>query len=125
MFHLTTTQLAIVIAVSGAAGWLLRKNLWRALVWIFPSSVRVEDDAPASARLRLPQVLDPQAAELAQLGFTFIGTHLEQPRLGAAVLSFDYSSRDAHAFASLFVSEEGDPRLELLTPLAAGGFVRT
>lgn len=125
MFQLTTTQLAILIAVSGAAGWLLRKNLWRAGVWIFPSSVKVEDDAPADAKLRIPQPLEPSTVELQKLGFTFIGTHLEQPRFGAATLSFDYASADAHAFASVFESEEREPRVELLTPLAGGGFVRT
>ncbi len=125
MFHLTTTQLAVIVAVSVAAGWLLRRNLWRAIVWLMPSTVRVEDDAPADAKVKLPLPLDKHAAELARLGFRFIGTHLEQPRLGAAVLSFDYASNEAHAYASLTLGEDEEPRVELLTPLAGGGFVRT
>jgi hypothetical protein len=125
VFQLTAMQLGIIVAVSAAAGWLLRKNLWRAGVWIFPTSVRVEDDAPATAKLRLPLPIDADVETLKGLGFTFIGTHLEQPRLGAAVLMFDYASAEHRAFASLFVTEEGDARAELLTPLEAGGFVRT
>lgn len=125
MFHLTTTQLAVIVAVSVAAGWLLRRNLWRAIVWLMPTSVRVEDDAPADAKVKLPLPLEPLVRELTRLGFRFIGTHLEQPRLGAAVLSFDYANDEGHAYASLFMSEEEEPRIELLTPLAAGGFVRT
>ncbi|MBL8956606.1 MAG: hypothetical protein JNK82_37875 [Myxococcaceae bacterium] len=125
MFHLTTTQLAVIIAISGTAGWLLRRNLWRAILYLSPTSVRVEDDAPADAKVKLPLTLDPLVKTLAQLGFRFIGTHLEQPQLKAAVLSFDYANVEAQAYASLFVSEEGEPRVELLTPLAGGGFVRT
>lgn len=125
MFQLTATQLAIVVAVSGAAGWLLRKNLWRAGVWLFPTSVRVEDDAPADAKIRVPQPLTAQADTLLKLGFHFIGTHHEQPRFGAATLHFDYASAEGHAFVSLFLSEDDEPRAELLTPLEGGGFVRT
>ena len=47
MFHLTLSQLTALIALSAAAGWVLRKNAWRAGVWLFPKSVLVEDDAPA------------------------------------------------------------------------------
>src|SRR4051812_305823 len=104
MFHLTAMQLAIVVAVSAAAGWLLRKNLWRAGVWIFPSSVRIDDDAPATAKLRIPQALEPHVRELERLGFQFIGTHVEQPRFAAPVLSFDYASKEASAFASIFLN---------------------
>lgn len=125
MFQLTTTQLAIVIAVSGTAGWLLRKNLWRAGVWLFPASVRVEDDAPATAKLTPPQPLEALVKTLEAVGFRFIGTHLEQPRLAAATLSFDYASAEGRAFASVFLSENEEPRAELLTPLEGGGFVRT
>ena len=125
MFHLTATQLAIVVAVSGAAGWLLRKNLWRAGVWLFPTSVKIEDDAPASAKLRVPDALVPLEKALSALGFDFIGTHLEQPRFRASTLHFDYASAEGHAFASLFLSDEDDACAELLTPLEGGGFVRT
>jgi len=125
MFHLSATQLAIIVAVSVAAGWLLRRNLWRAIVWLMPTTVRVEDDAPADAKVKLPLPLEPQVKELARLGFTFIGTHLEQPRLCAAVLSFDYANKEAQAYATLFLGDDDEPRIELLTPLAGGGFVRT
>lgn len=125
VFQLTATQLAIIVAVSGAAGWLLRKNLWRAGVWLFPTSVKVEDDAPATANLKLPATLDKHAQELQRLGFKFIGTHVEQPRLASAVTSYDYALAEGHAFASLFLSEDDEPRVELLTPLEGGGFVRT
>ncbi|MBK7863865.1 MAG: hypothetical protein IPJ65_35715 [Archangiaceae bacterium] len=125
MFQLTATQLAILIAVSGIAGWLLRKNLWRAIVYLFPTSVLIDDDAPATAKLKLPDPLSKHAETLTHLGFTFIGTHLEHPRLGAAVLMFDYASEEQQAFASLFLTEDDEARVELLTPTEAGGFVRT
>jgi hypothetical protein len=125
MFQLTPAQLAALIALSAAAGWVLRKNAWRAGVWLFPSSVVVEDDAPADAKVRIPLNLEPLVKVLDGLGFKFIGTHVEQPRFGAATLSFDYASSEGRAFASLFLNEEEEPRAEYLTPIAGGGFVRT
>lgn len=113
---------ASVVAV---AAWLLKKHLWRAILYFFPTSVTVEEDAPAHAKLRLPDALIAPAAELERLGLVFIGTHLEQPKLRPAILSFDYASGEAGAFVSLFVNDAGEARAELFTPMASGGFVRT
>ncbi len=110
--------------VLAAAFYILRLNLWRALLYLFPSSVRVEEDAPADAKLKLPNAILGPAEQLQKLGLEFIGAHIEQPRLRPPVTCFDYASPDSHTFASLFVGEEGQARAELLTPLE-GGFVRT
>jgi hypothetical protein len=68
LFQLSATQLAILMAVSATAGWLLRRNLWRAGVWVFPTSVRVEDDAPADAKVPEPLALESHAATLQREG---------------------------------------------------------
>jgi hypothetical protein len=123
-FDLTGTQAAIITAVAAAAAWLFRKNYWRALLFLRPSSVEIEADAPADAKVRLPDALIPLADELTKLPVPFIGTHYESPRFAPPRLIFDYGSREAQTFVSLFV-EDGEPRAELLTPLQGGGFVRT
>jgi hypothetical protein len=122
---LTPLQLAVLAAVLGMSAWLLRRNLWRAVVYLSPRTVKVEEDAPADAKLKRPDALALPAAELEALGLKFIGTHLEEPRLKSPVLCFDFASPTAHTFASLFLDDDQQPRVELLTPLEKGGFVRT
>jgi hypothetical protein len=122
---LAPVQLAILALVVGVSVWLLRRNLWRAVLYLLPRTMNVEEDAPADAKLRLPEQLLTWAAELERHGLKFIGAHLEEPRFGKPLLCFDYASAEAHTFASLFLDAEGEPRAELLTPLEKGGFVRT
>jgi hypothetical protein len=118
-------QLLPLAFALGVSLWLLRRNLWRAIVYLSPRTVKVEEDAPADAKLKRPDALVTPSAELERLGLRFIGTHIEEPRLKPALLVFDFASPEAHTFASLYVDEHGDPRAELFTPLEKGGFVRT
>jgi hypothetical protein len=118
-------QLAILAVVLGVALWLLRRNLWRALLYLSPSTARIEEDAPADAKLNLPDELVPLADELRAVGLAFIGAHLELPRFGPTFTLYDYGSPKAQTFASLFLSPDGAPRVELFTPMQGGGFVRT
>ncbi len=117
-------ELATALAGLGLAGMLLALNAWRAVLYLFPASVRVEADAPAD-QMELPTALAPLSGALQALGFVPLGSHEEKPRLRRATLSYDYAHPSERVFATLHLSPDGAPRLYLLTPLAPEGFVIT
>lgn len=117
-------ELATVLVGLGLAVMLLVHNAWRALLFLFPASVRVEPEAPGD-QMDLPAELEPLAAQLRALGFTALGSHEEKPRLRGATRSYDFAHPGERVFATLHLSRQGAPRLYFLTPLAPEGFVIT
>jgi len=117
-------ELATVVAGLVLAVTLFWLNLWRAVLVLFPASVRVEPEAPAD-QMELPEACEPQARQLRALGFVPLGSHEEKPRLRAATRSYDYAHPGERVFATLHLGPDQQPRLYLLTPLAPEGFVIT
>jgi hypothetical protein len=117
-------QLATALAGLGLAVTLLVLNFWRAVLFLFPSRVRVEPDAPGD-QMNLPDALAPVEAQLKALGFVALGSHEEKPPLRRASLSYDYAHPGERVFATLHPGADGSPRLYFLTPLAPEGFVIT
>ncbi|RKH64240.1 hypothetical protein [Corallococcus llansteffanensis] len=117
-------QLGVVVAGLVLAVVLLRLNFWRALLFLFPGTVRIEPEAPAD-QMDLPDALAPLAGQLQALGFTPLGSHEEKPLLQRATRSYDWAHPGERVFATLHLGVDGLPRLYLLTPLAPGGFVVT
>jgi hypothetical protein len=119
-------QANLLLAVGAAifAGILLRLNLWRALLFLRPSRVLVEQDSPAD-QMKLPESLSPAAAELRALGFEPLGSRYEKAALAPAFVSFDFACAREHAYATLYPSRFGASRLYFLTPVEGGGFVLT
>lgn len=109
---------AAVIAV------VMRGNLWRAWLCLWPTSMVLEADAPAG-QVKLPEELEKPDAELRALGLISIGSHLERPRFGPETFSYDYAHPTEKCFATLYVGRTGAPRLYFLTPTSGGGFVIT
>jgi hypothetical protein len=118
------TELGIAVAGLVLAVVLLVMNLWRAILFLFPSSVRVEPEAPAD-QMDLPLELGQVATQLQALGFVPLGSHEEKPRLQRATRSYDWAHPGERVFATLHLGADGAPRLYLLTPLAPEGFVIT
>ena len=120
-------QLGVVLGGLALAVVLLRLNFWRALLFLFPGSVRIEPEAPAD-QMDLPDALAPLAGQLQALGFTPLGSHEEKPLLQRATRSYDWAHTGERVFATLHLGTDDLPRLYLLTPLASGdsgGFVVT
>ncbi len=117
--ELATVLVGLVLAVA-----LLRLNFWRALLVLFPASVRVEPEAPAD-QMDLPEACASLALQLKALGFIPLGSHEEKPRLRGATLSYDFAHPGERVFATLHLGPDGQPRLYFLTPLAPEGFVIT
>ncbi len=117
-------QLLIALAILGMAGMLLFLNFWRAVLFLFPDSVRVRPVAPAD-RMDLPLELAPLAGQLRALGFVPLGVHEEKPRFRRGTRAYDFSHPSERAFATLHFTSDGKPRLYLLTPLAPEGCVLT
>jgi hypothetical protein len=114
--------LAIGAAIFG--GIILRLNLWRALLFLRPSGVIVEQDSPAD-QMKLPESLNAAAAELRALGFEPLGSRYEKAALAPAFISFDFGCAREHAYATLYPSRFGASRLYFFTPVEGGGFVLT
>jgi hypothetical protein len=116
----------LVTALAGLAlaTTLLALNLWRAALYLFPSRVRVEPEAPAD-QMNLPSELAPAEEQLRALGFHALGNHEEKPPLKRATLSYDYAHPGERVFATLHLGSDGTPRLYFLTPLEPEGFVVT
>ena len=117
-------QLATVVAGLVLAVTLFSLNFWRALLVLFPGSVRVEPEAP-SDQMDLPEACAAQASQLLALGFVPLGSHEEKPRLRAATRSYNYAHPGEKVFATLHLGPDEQPRLYFLTPLAPEGFVIT
>jgi hypothetical protein len=118
------TELGIAVAGLVLAVVLLVMNLWRAILFLFPSSVRVEPEAPAD-QMDLPLELGALATGLQALGFVPLGSHEEKPRLQRATRSYDWAHPGERIFATAYLGADGTPRFYLLTPLAPEGFVIT
>jgi hypothetical protein len=118
------TELATVLVGLGLAVALIVLNAWRALLFLFPASVRVEPEAPAD-QMELPAGLAPLAEQLRALGFRPLGSHEEKPRLRRATRSYDFAHPAERVFATLHLGPGDAPRLYFLTPLAPEGFVIT
>lgn len=118
--------LSLIIYAMGAAviAIVMRGNLWRAWLCLRPTSITIEADAPAG-QVKLPEPLEKIDAELRALGFVSVGSHLEQPRFGPEMFSYDYVHLEQKTFATAYVSTNGDPKLYFLTSTTAGGFVIT
>jgi hypothetical protein len=109
---------------AGIIAVVLRGNLWRAWLCVRPTSIQIEADAPAD-QIKLPQKLEKPDAELRALGFEPLGSHLEQPRFGPAMISYDYAHPAERCFATLYVGTNGNPRFYFLTATPQQGFVIT
>jgi hypothetical protein len=106
----------------------LRFTLWRALLFLWPESLRVEaDEPPREWDGRdwglLPLELRGAAAEMFALGFVPLGTHVEKPLLGPTRTCFDLVNTGARAHATLFQGTDHRARVYLLTTLEDGGYV--
>lgn len=121
---MSNDDLGRLVLVCAAAALILRWNLWRAILWLKPDVTRVEADAPAD-QVQLPTGLAAAEEHLFALGFTRLGTHLEKSPLSRGRLAYDYAHAGEKAFATLFTSPRGEPRLFFLTPTANEGFVIT
>ncbi|MFP2930423.1 hypothetical protein ACLESO_35540 [Pyxidicoccus sp. 3LG] len=117
-------ELGIAVAGLVLAVVLLALNFWRAILYLFPGSVRVEPEAPAD-QMDLPSELGPLATQLQALGFVPLGSHEEKPRLQRATRSYDWAHPAERVFATLHLGQDDSPRLYFLTPLAPEGFVIT
>jgi hypothetical protein len=117
-------ELATVVAGLVLAVTLFWLNLWRAVLVLFPASVRVEPEAPAD-QMDLPEECAALAGQLKALGFVPLGSHDEKPRLRAATRSYNYAHPAEKVFATLHLGPDGQPRLYFLTPVAPDGFVIT
>jgi hypothetical protein len=114
----------IGIALSGAvAAWILHRNLWRAVLFISPGSLRTDSDSPAG-QVQLPPSLIPLSRELIALGFRELGSRYEKPVLRRERLCYDYAHSELKAFATLYLGSFEKPRLFFLT-VVQGGFVIT
>ena len=118
--------LDLVSLAFGAAviALVLRGNLWRAWLCLKPTSIQIEADAPAD-QIKLPEALEKPDAELRALGFVTLGSHLEQPRFGPEMISYDYAHPTELCFATLYVGTDGTARFYFLTRTSGEGFVIT
>lgn len=121
---MTPQDAGVLLVVAVVVLVVLRRNLWRAIAFVAPGTVRVEVDAPAD-QMQLPDALRPLEAELLQLGFAKLGTHLEVPVLGRAQVLYDYAHAAERAFASAWLGSDGRPRLLFLTQGGEAGFALT
>ena len=116
---------AIVLTLGvGVIAVVMRGNLWRAWLCLRPTSINIEADAPAD-QVKVPAALEKADAELRALGLTSLGSHLEQPRFGPQMFSYDYTHPTEKCFATLYLSTTGEANLYFLTPTQRGGFVIT
>jgi hypothetical protein len=113
---------AVLVLAFAAVG--LRLFLWRGVLFCAPASLRLLADSPPGLEA-VPAELGGVQEALVGLGFVPLGTHLEHPYFGPRLLSFDYCLPDARTFASVSAGHSRRPRLYLMTPTPAGGFVVT
>jgi hypothetical protein len=122
--------MANALDIGTAAGGLtialvvLRLNLWRAILCVAPSSMRVERDDDGE-HMDLPMQLEQLSQELRSFGFSAIGSRREKPALASPTVSYDFANPQERAFATLYLGRDGRPRLYFLTPTTHGGFVIT
>lgn len=117
-------DILVVVGLAAIALAVLRANFWRAVLFLWPSSIQVEPEEPGD-KMSLPEALEPLSRLLIGLGFEPLGSRMEKPRLGRALLSYDYAHAAQKVFATLYLGRDGQPRLYFLTPIEGGGFVLT
>jgi hypothetical protein len=110
-------QVLTALVGSGLVAWHGARALW----WLAPGSLLLEIESPGPTEV--PAALTSTDAALRNHGFALLGTHLEQPRLGKAVLHYDFAAPAHGCFASAFVDTEG-ARVYFLSP-TTGGLVLT
>src|SRR5688572_32962783 len=98
---------------AGVIAVVMRGNLWRAWLCLKPTSIAIEADAPPG-QVKLPELLEKPDVELRALGLVSIGSHLEQPRFGNEMFSYDYAHPIDGCFATLYVSTNGEAKLYFL-----------
>lgn len=98
---------------------VLRSQLWRAVIVLWPASVRVDEEEPTEGGAAVPSALEPSWNALSAQGFRWLGTHSERPVWGPPMLFYDAVHPDALAYASLSL-RRGRPRLLLMTATAPG-----
>lgn len=101
------------------AAALLRMYLWRAFLFLFPSRVQVEPEAPAD-QMKLPRELEASAQELLRLGFSPLGSHEEKPPLRPATRFYDYARAPLVTYASLHLDRDEEARVDYWTGLSPG-----
>lgn len=106
--------LAAIVATLILAAVIVWHNLWRALLFLRPTSVRIEPDAPGD-QMNLPEPLEPTARQLEALGFLRLGTHEEKAPLRRKTYSYDFVRADFQTFATVYEGLSGQPQLYLLT----------
>lgn len=102
--------------------FLIRRELWRALICLFPQSVRVEVDTP-DPDVQVPAPLEATWEALQKLGFLPLGSHVEHPFAVAPTVHYDAVHAGHHVFASVSCARFEQPRLVLFTPTDGGGVV--
>ncbi len=115
-------ELLVPIIAVAAGIAVLRFMLWRAILAVAPTSLRIEADEPPGKE-KVPQELQRAAGELKALGFVSIGSHLERPRLGPTLVCFDFARQEDRTFATLFLDRDGVARVYFLSRIAPEGFV--
>ena len=93
--------------------------LWRALLCLAPSTLRIELDAPPD-KMQLPAELKAFSDQLLALGFTALGSRLERPRLHRETEYYEFARPADHVFATLYLGKYSQPRLYLLTRVETG-----
>ncbi|MBI3184537.1 MAG: hypothetical protein HYZ28_20570 [Myxococcales bacterium] len=104
------------------AGVVLYLNLWRAVLCLWPPSIRIEAEVPAD-KMQVPAELSALEKEVLSLGFRPVGSRFEKPRFTRETISYDYACDKDGAFATLYLSRDGSPRLYFLTRTDQGAFV--
>jgi len=112
---------AVLAVLAGVV--VLRLQLWRAVIFLRPASVRLEIDTPDGG-VMVPAALEGAWDALKAAGFTPLGSHLEHARFAPPVTLYDAAHVEKGAFASVFQGTDGRARVVLLSPID-GGFVFT
>lgn len=107
-----STLYAVLAAVAGLI--LLRLHLWRAIVFLWPPSIRIEAETP-DASVMVPGALEPLWDALRAAGFAPLGSHLEAPRLNKPTLLYDAALESKGVYASVFEGPDGKAKLVLVS----------
>lgn len=113
--------LALAILVLAIVG--LRFQAWRAVMFLRPSSVRIEPETPADAT-EIPGELEDAVGELKKLGFAVLGAHSEKALLTRERLFVDLIHSEHPIVASITVGPDEQDLVTLFTE-SEKGFVVT
>lgn len=112
---------AVLAAVLAGVG-LIVTQAWRAVLCVWPRSLRVHAEEPADVMV-VPGVLEETWSALLGLRFRPVGTHSEHPVLRRTSVVYDALLDEQHTWASVD-SVEGRVRLTFFTRTETG-FVLT